>query len=105
MKAATTDTHSTVTKINMLFVTNVGQSKELTRNTGGGGTETADGMTTSPVRLTTGQEPICVDSICFVITTRFYDGDTGNNVHCWDDSKANNPIPTRLAWRLPGTYR
>ncbi len=38
------------------------------------------------------------ESIYFVITTRFYDGDTGNNVHCWDDSKANNP-DSDPAWR------
>ena len=25
------------------------------------------------------------DTLYFVMTTRFYDGDTGNNVHCWDD--------------------
>ena len=38
------------------------------------------------------------DSIYFVITTRFYDGDTGNNIHCWDDSHANNP-DSDPAWR------
>lgn len=38
------------------------------------------------------------DSIYFVITTRFYDGDTGNNVHCWDDQQANNP-DSDPAWR------
>lgn len=38
------------------------------------------------------------DSIYFVITTRFYDGDTGNNVHCWDDGQANNP-DSDPAWR------
>ena len=38
------------------------------------------------------------DTIYFVITTRFYDGDTGNNVHCWDDKKANNP-DSDPAWR------
>lgn len=38
------------------------------------------------------------ESIYFVITTRFYDGDTGNNVHCWDDSQANNP-DSDPAWR------
>ncbi len=38
------------------------------------------------------------DSIYFVITTRFYDGDTGNNVHCWDDKQANNP-DSDPAWR------
>ncbi len=30
------------------------------------------------------------DSIYFVITTRFYDGDKGNNVFCWDHAKSNN---------------
>ena len=38
------------------------------------------------------------DSIYFVITTRFYDGDTGNNVHCWEDKTANNP-DSDPAWR------
>lgn len=38
------------------------------------------------------------DTIYFVMTTRFYDGDTGNNVHCWDDGQANNP-DTDPAWR------
>ncbi len=38
------------------------------------------------------------DSIYFVMTTRFYDGDSGNNVHCWDDSHANNP-DSDPAWR------
>ncbi len=38
------------------------------------------------------------ESIYFIITTRFYDGDKGNNVHCWDDGKANNP-DTDPAWR------
>lgn len=38
------------------------------------------------------------DTIYFVITTRFYDGDTGNDVHCWDDSQANNP-DSDPAWR------
>lgn len=40
-------------------------------------------------------DPIgCVDmreeTIYFVMTTRFYDGDTGNDVHCWDDGTAGN---------------
>ncbi len=38
------------------------------------------------------------DTIYFVITTRFYDGDKSNNVHCWDDQKANNP-DSDPAWR------
>ena len=50
-------------------------------------------------------EPDPVDSVdfreetlYFVMTTRFYDGDSGNNVHCWDDSQANNP-DSDPAWR------
>ena len=39
-----------------------------------------------------------IDTLYFVMTTRFYDGDTGNDVHCWDDSKANNP-DSDPAWR------
>ena len=31
-----------------------------------------------------------VETIYFVMTTRFYDGDTGNDVHCWDDGTAGN---------------
>ena len=38
------------------------------------------------------------DTIYFVITTRFFDGDSGNNVHCWDDGKAQNP-DSDPAWR------
>ena len=38
------------------------------------------------------------DTIYFVITTRFYDGDKSNNVHCWDDGKAGNP-DSDPAWR------
>ena len=38
------------------------------------------------------------ETIYFVMTTRFYDGDSGNNVHCWDDSQANNP-DSDPAWR------
>ena len=39
-----------------------------------------------------------MDSIYFVIPTRFYDGDPSNNVHCWEDGKANNP-DSDPAWR------
>ncbi|MCP3794033.1 alpha-amylase family glycosyl hydrolase [Paenibacillus sp. CH40] len=38
------------------------------------------------------------DTIYFVITSRFYDGDSSNNVHAWDDGKARNP-ESDPAWR------
>lgn len=42
------------------------------------------------------------ESIYFVITTRFYDGDEGNNVLCWDNqaSQVNTKDP---CWR--GDFR
>jgi glycosidase len=92
-------TFNNVTKINMLFVTNGEQSKELTRNTGewwyrnGRWYDHEPGQTDDWTRT-----DLREDSIYFVITTRFYDGDTGNNVHCWDDSTANNP-DSDPAWR------
>ncbi len=36
------------------------------------------------------------ESIYFVITTRFYDGDPGNNAQCWDAAGANHGDP---CWR------
>lgn len=42
------------------------------------------------------------ESIYFVITTRFYDGDPGNNVLCWDN-QANQTGTRDPAWR--GDFR
>ncbi len=92
-------TFNNVTKVNMLFVTNGEQSKELTRNTGEWWYKNGRWYSKHP-DTTTGWErsDLREDSIYFVITTRFYDGNTGNNVHCWDDSSANNP-DSDPAWR------
>ncbi len=93
-------TFNNVTKINMMFVAPDGeQSKELTRNTGewwykGGRWYSKHWGTADSWERTDLRE----ESIYFVITTRFYDGDTGNNVHCWDDKQANNP-DSDPAWR------
>lgn len=38
------------------------------------------------------------ETVYFLMTTRFYDGDTLNNIHCWDDAKAGNP-DSDPAWR------
>lgn len=38
------------------------------------------------------------ETIYFVMTSRFYDGDSSNNVHCWDDETAGNP-DSDPAWR------
>ncbi|MBQ5399367.1 MAG: starch-binding protein [Ruminococcus sp.] len=92
-------TFTNVTKINMLFITNNQQSEELTQETGewwyknGRWTAKKPGATGSWERTDMRE-----DSIYFVITTRFFDGDKGNNVHCWDDKTANNP-DSDPAWR------
>lgn len=85
-----------VTKINLMFVDNGKQSKELTRNTGEWYYK--NGAWSTSYDVDTQRGDFREESIYFVITTRFYDGDTGNNVHCWDDSQANNP-DSDPAWR------
>lgn len=38
------------------------------------------------------------ESIYYLMITRFYDGDSSNNVHCWDDGQAGNS-DSDPAWR------
>ncbi len=91
-------------KINVLFVANGVQSDEIELNVS---KDNANEWWYKNNRLTTRDPSQGVvwdrgdmreDSIYFVMTTRFYDGDKGNNVHCWEDGKANNP-DTDPAWR------
>ena len=91
-----TYTFSDVTKINMLFIDNGVQSKELTRNTGEWFYK--NGRWSTSRNASTEKTDFREESIYFVITTRFYDGDTSNNVHCWDDGNAGNP-DSDPAWR------
>ncbi len=92
-------TFSDKTKINMLFIVNGEQSAELTRNTGEWWYKNNRWYNHDPSQISDwDRSDLREDSIYFVITTRFYDGDSGNNVHCWDDSNANNP-DSDPAWR------
>ena len=92
-------TFSDVTKINFLFITNGEQSAELTRNTGEWWYKNGRWYSKDPSQADDwDRTDMREDSIYFVITTRFYDGDSGNNVHCWDDKNANNP-DSDPAWR------
>ena len=92
-------TFDNVTKINMMFVTNDTQSAETTRNSGEWWYKNGRWSSKSWNDFDDWQRTdLREDSIYFVITTRFYDGDTGNNVHCWDDQQANNP-DSDPAWR------
>lgn len=96
-------TFSSVSKINLQFIESDGtQGKELTRNTNSGTNEFwykgNRWYNKQPSDTEYERTDLREDSIYFVITTRFYDGDKSNNVHCWDDSQANNP-DTDPAWR------
>lgn len=96
-------TFSSVSKINLQFIESDGtQGKELTRNTNNGTNEFwykgNRWYNKQPSDTEYERTDLREDSIYFVITTRFYDGDESNNVHCWDDSQANNP-DTDPAWR------
>ena len=92
------------TKINLMFTdgTNTleGQlSTELTRNSGNWYYLKNKWKSSLPdLNNTWERGDMREESIYFVITTRFYDGDKGNNVHCWDDGKAQNP-DSDPAWR------
>lgn len=96
------------TKANIIFNYNGNQTKDLSRTTGewwykdgSWYTSNPDGEieteTEPPTEIATGGEEAEFtrtdfrdESIYFVMTTRFYDGDTSNNVHCWDDAQAKN---------------
>jgi glycosidase len=96
-------TFSSVSKINLQFIESDGtQGKELTRNTNSGTNEFwykgNRWYNKQPSDTEYERTDLREDSIYFVITTRFYDGDKSNNVHCWEDGKANNP-DTDPAWR------
>jgi len=39
------------------------------------------------------------ESVYTLIVSRFYDGDSGNNVYCWDDTMAGNVENNDPAWR------
>ena len=98
-------TFSDVTKINMLFSVNGVQTADLTRKTGTWWYKDNKWYNKNPddqgSGSTTGEKlggDLRDDSIYFVMTARFYDGDTSNNVHCWDDKKAKNP-DSDPAWR------
>ena len=92
-----------VTKINMLFSTNGVQTADLTRKTGTWWYKDNKWYSKNPyegqdVDPTEPTEDFRDETIYFVMTSRFYDGDPSNNVHCSDDSVAGNP-DSDPAWR------
>lgn len=107
-----TYTFSDVNKVNFLFHNGTEQSEEFTvkgvgeywysngkwvtedPNTGGTATDRPIQSSTpsTPRPATKGEKlggDFREDTIYFLMTTRFYDGDSGNNVYCWDGPKGN----------------
>lgn len=95
-----TYTFDDTTKVNMLFVVNGEQSPELTRSSCGEYWYKGKRWYSRNPELVDTYErtDLREDSIYFVVTTRFYDGDSNNNVHCWSDNEYNNP-DSDPAWR------
>ena len=98
-----TYTFNNVTKINLLFTDANGNQvtgKELTRQAPGEYWYKSNRWYNQHPDTMAAKEDSDMreESIYFVITTRFYDGDKGNNVHCWDDGQAGNP-DTDTPWR------
>lgn len=95
-------TFNDVTKINMQFISKNQKSDELTRTSAGEYWYYKNKWSNKdPVNKPTSnykRSDLREESIYFVVTTRFYDGDPDNNVHCWDDKAYNNP-DTDPAWR------
>ncbi len=96
-----TYTFNDVTKINILFTDKFGKqlSSELSRNTGEWWYKNRIWRSSNPEKEDSADSiDFREESIYFVMPTRFYDGDSSNNVHCWDDGKAGNP-DTDVPWR------
>lgn len=88
-------------KINFLFTYGLSQTEDLTRKTGEWWYKDGTWYKSKPGSSHTGEDtkpdepPIVIDkpdtydfreeTIYFLMTTRFYDGDESNNVHCWDE--------------------
>ena len=96
-------TFSDVDKINFLFTYGLKQTEDLTRKSGewwykeGKWYKSKPGDSSNTGGETKPDEPPIVidkpdtydfreESIYFLMTSRFYDGDESNNVHCWDEN-------------------
>ena len=103
-------TFESTTKANFLFTNGSEQTDDFTQKSGewwynngkwtkkkpsnGGGSDNP-GSTPIPFERTDFRD----ESIYFVMTTRFYDGDPSNNVYCWDDEKLQSVANNDPGWR------
>lgn len=104
-------TFNGVSKVNFLFSNGTEQSEEFTLAKAGeytykGGKWVSGNPSTTTLPATSGPDTTPApfergdfrdESIYFVITTRFYDGDPGNNFHCSDENAAT--AEDDPAWR------
>lgn len=107
-------TFSGVSKVNFLFSNGTEQSEEFALTKAGeytyqngewvsGGdtpasakpTPTGSATTPAPFERTDFRD----ETIYFVMTTRFYDGDSSNNSYCWDDEKLQSVANNDPGWR------
>ncbi|MBQ3600543.1 MAG: starch-binding protein [Lachnospiraceae bacterium] len=84
---------SGVDKINLLFTYGMNQTKDLTRKTGEWWYKNGKWYSKKPADTNPDEKPVETErgdfreeTIYFLMTTRFYDGDPANNVHCWDEN-------------------
>ena len=98
-------TFNDVNKINFLFTYGMNQTQDFTRKKGEWwykngkwySKKPSDGGSTVVQPIQSEKGDFREESIYFLMTTRFYDGDSSNNVHCWDENpktEADDP-----AWR------
>lgn len=107
-------TFDDVDKINFLFTYGLKQTEDLTRKTGEWWYKGGKWYKSKPAASdeTEDQEPVIIDkpdtydfreeTIYFLITTRFYDGDESNNVHCWDEKSQDENLTVEKALGDPG---
>ena len=94
-------------KINFLFTYGLKQTKDLTRKKGewwykngrwySSKPKESNGDSEKPIDSERGD--FREESIYFLMTTRFYDGDPSNNVHCWDENALQKVDDTDPDWR------
>ena len=78
-------------KINFIFNKDGNQTEDLTRNTGEWWFKNGKWYDRDPrIIIPNENSDFREESIYFVITTRFYDGDITNNVHCSENVNAKN---------------
>ena len=93
-------------KVNFLFTYGLTQTKDLTRKTGEWWYKNGKWYSKKPSDGGGNEKPIDSqrgdfreETIYFLMTTRFYDGDPSNNVHCWDENAAQKVDDTDPDWR------